>query len=331
MILGATWSEFWSAWGDVFTTASLASMVAAAGPLIYATVGETITEKAGVINLSLEGSIMLSAMTGFGTAYLVDNVIIGFLAAAGVGAAIAALIAFASIELRLDQIAVGFILTLLAIDLSDYLGNRFVGQAGPAVPSWPIPGLSDIPWFGDIFFSHNVSVYGSFVLIGVAYFFIHKTRRGLELQGIGERPEASFARGVAVNRMRYFYTIVGGALVGVAGAAFSLDQKLGWREGSTRNLGWIALAIVIFGGWHPIRVAIGAFLFGFLQVVALKLQPVFPGLSQVLPSIPFPMMILALVVVYTDWFRRLGDRYPRLRGILAADPPSGIGVAFHPE
>ncbi len=331
LILGATWSEFWAAWGDVFTVASLGSMVAASGPLIYATVGETITEKAGVINLSLEGSIMLSAMTGFGTAFLVNNVLIGFLAAAAVGAAIAALIAFASIELRLDQIAVGFVLTLLAVDLSDYLGNRFVGEAGPAVPAWPIPVLSDIPWVGEILFDHNLAVYGSFVLIGVAYIFIYRTRGGLELQGIGERPEGAFARGVAVNKMRYFYTILGGALVGVAGAAFSLDQKLGWREGSTRNLGWIALAIVIFGGWHPIRVAIGAFLFGFLQVVALKLQPVFPGLSQVLPSIPFPMMILALVVVYTDWFRRLGDRYPRLRGILAADPPSGIGVAFHPE
>ena len=119
MILAATWSEFWAAWGDVFTVASLASMVAASGPLIYATVGETISEKAGVINLSLEGSIMLSAMTGFGTAFLVNNVLIGFLAAAAVGAAIAALIAFASIELRLDQIAVGFVLTLLAVDLSD--------------------------------------------------------------------------------------------------------------------------------------------------------------------------------------------------------------------
>jgi len=331
MILGATWSEIWSAWGDVFTTASLASMVAAAGPLIYATIGETITEKAGVINLSLEGSLMLSALAGFGTAFVADNVLIGFLAAAAVGAAIAALIAFASIELRLDQIAVGFVMTLLAIDLSDYLGNRFVGEAGPAVPAWPIPGLSDIPWIGEVLFDHNVSVYGSFVVVIVAYIFIYRTRRGLELQGIGERPEGAFARGVAVNRMRYFYTIVGGSLVGVAGAAFSLDQRLGWREGLTRNLGWIALAIVIFGGWHPIRVAIGAILFGFLQVVALQFQSVFPGVSQVLPTIPFPLMILALVIVYTDWFRRLGDRYPRLRGILAADPPGGIGVAFHPE
>ncbi|MDH3426549.1 MAG: ABC transporter permease, partial [Acidimicrobiia bacterium] len=192
-------------------------------------------------------------------------------------------------------------------------------------------GLSDIPWIGEVLFDHNLSVYGSFVVVIVAYIFIYRTRRGLELQGIGERPEGAFARGVAVNRMRYFYTIVGGSLVGVAGAAFSLDQRLGWREGLTRNLGWIALAIVIFGGWHPIRVAIGAILFGFLQVVALQFQPVFPGVSQVLPTIPFPLMILALVIVYTDWFRRLGDRYPRLRGILAADPPSGIGVAFHPE
>jgi simple sugar transport system permease protein len=328
MILGV---GVWGALGEVFTVASLASVVAAASPLVFATIGETITEKAGVINLSLEGSIMLSAMAGFATAFTVDNVAVGFLAAAAVGATIAVVIAIASIELRLDQIAVGFVLTLLAIDLSDFMGNSFVGKAGPQVPSWEIPGLKSIPFFGDVFFSHNLSVYASYVVIIAATWFIFRTRKGLELQGIGERPEAAFSRGVPVNRMRYVYVVLGGALVGIGGAAFSLDQIAGWRDGLTRNFGWIALAIVIFGGWHPVRVAIGAYLFGLLQVVALKLQPVFPDFSQVLPSVPFPLMIFALIIVYSAWFRRFGDEHPRWRNILASDPPSGIGVAFHRE
>jgi simple sugar transport system permease protein len=328
MIFGA---EVLDALGEVFTVAALASVVAAATPLVFATIGETITEKAGVINLSLEGSIMLSAMTGFAAASTTDSVIIGFLAAAAVSVAIAMLIAFSSIELRLDQIAVGFVLTLLAIDLSDFLGNSYVGIAGPQVPPWEIPVLKSIPFFGDVFFSHNVSVYASYLVIIVATWYIFRTRKGLELQGIGERPEGAFSRGVAVNRMRYVYVAIGGALIGVGGAAFSLDQIAGWRDNLTRNFGWIALAIVIFGGWHPVRVAMGAYLFGFLQVVALKLQPVFPDFSQVLPSVPFPLMIFTLVVVYSAWFRRFGDRHPSLRNILAADPPSGIGVAFHRE
>ena len=321
----------WEALGEVFTVAALASVVAAATPLVFATIGETITEKAGVINLSLEGSIMLSAMAGFAAAFTLDHVLWGFLAAAAVGAVIALIIAVSSIELRLDQIAVGFVLTLLAIDLSDFMGNSFVGKAGPQVPPWEIPGLKSIPVVGEILFTHNASVYASYLVVILSTWFIFRTRKGLELQGIGERPEAAFARGVPVNRMRYWYVILGGALVGIGGAAFSLDQIAGWRDNLTRNFGWIALAIVIFGGWHPVRAAIGAYLFGLLQVVALKLQPVFPDVSQVLPAVPFPLMIFALLVVYSAWFRRFGDEHPRWRNILASDPPSGIGVAFHRE
>jgi general nucleoside transport system permease protein len=308
--------------------ATLASIVAAASPLVYAVVGETLAEKAGVINLSLDGSIMLSAMAGFATAYTTGSVLLGFLVAALVSMVVALLIAFASIELRLNQIAVGFVLTMLCTDLSSFLGDPYVGQRMSGVPHLAIPGLSRIPWLGPILFEHNLSVYGSFVAIAAAYFFIFRTRRGLELQGVGERPEAAHARGIRVNLWRYAYTVLGGALVGIAGAAFSLDVRLGWRDGLTTNYGWIALAIVIFGGWHPVRAATGAYLFGALSIVALKLQPHFPDLSQILPITPFALMIFALLLVSQDWARRLADRYPRWRRLLSGDPPTAMGTAF---
>lgn len=315
--------------GDLDVTTG--TVVAGAAPLIYATIGETITEKAGVVNLSLDGSLLLSAMAGFGAAYLTESVIVGFLAAATASGLVALIIAYAGIDLRLNQIAVGFVLFLLASELSALLGSPFVREPGPAVPKLEIPLLADIPFLGKAFFQHNLSIYGSFLLIAVTYWFFYRTRPGLEMQAVGERPEAAFARGVSVRGTRYFYTVLGGALVGIGGAAFSLDQKFGWSEGHVRNYGWIALAVVIFGGWHPIRVALGCYLFGALQVVALKLQPVFPGLSQVLPILPFPTMILTLVVINRPGFRALGDRFVSLRKFLASEPPAALGTNFEQQ
>jgi simple sugar transport system permease protein len=311
--------------------ATLASIVAAAAPLVYATMGETISEKSGVINLSLEGSMRFSAMVAFVVAFWVGHAAVGFAAAMLVGGTFAAVIAFASIKLKLNQIAVGFVLTLFGIALASFLGDNFVGERGEAVPSWPIPLLSDIPFFGKVLFSHDLMIYGSFVVIIATWWWFYRTRPGLNLQGVGERPEAAFARGIDVNKLRYFYTILGGALVGVSGAAYSLDIKLGWRETLTLNLGWIALAIVIFGGWHPLRVAFGCYLFGALQVAAFQLQDVFPGVAQVLPIAPFPLMILALVVVYSASFGKLSDRYPRARNLFASEAPAAIGTVFERE
>ena len=311
--------------------ATLASILLASAPLVFATIGEAITEKAGVINLSLDGSILLSTMAGFAVAYLTGSVWLGFLAAMIVSMLVALLIAYASTSLGLNQVAVGFVLTLLCTDLSSFLGNPFVRVQGPAVNHLGIPLLKDIPFVGPIFFDQDLVVYASLVLIFVTYWFMYRTRRGLELQGIGERPEASYARGIPVNRLRYLYTAIGGALVGAAGAAYSLDVKLGWSYHATSGLGWIALAIVIFGGWHPYRVAFGAYLFGILQTVALKMQSVLPNLSQVLPILPFPLMIFTLLIVYSDSIGRMLDRFPALRSILRSDPPSALGTHFEQE
>ncbi|HEY4689221.1 MAG TPA: ABC transporter permease, partial [Anaerolineae bacterium] len=304
--------------------AALASILAASAPLIFATIGETITEKSGVINLSLDGSILLSAMAAFAVALTTGSVWLGFLAAMIVSMLVALLVAYASISLKLNQVAVGFVLTLLCTDLSSFLGNPFVNRQGVPVPHMPIPILKDIPLIGPIIFDQDLTVYASLLTVFVAYLFMFKTRRGLELQGVGERPEAAYARGIPVNRMRYLYAAIGGLLVGAGGAAYSLDVKLGWSYRHTAGLGWIALAIVIFGGWHPFRVAFGAYLFGALQTLALKLQPVMPNLSQVLSTLPFPLMIFTLLLVSSDSVARLLDRFPALRGILRSDPPSAL-------
>ena len=150
----------------------------------------------------------------------------------------------------------------------------------------------------------------------------------MKLQAVGERPEGAHARGINVNRLRYLYAGLGGGLVGIGGAAYSLSAKIGWSENHIVGFGWIALAIVIFGGWHPYRAAFGVYLFGALQFSAIKLQPVFPDLTQVLGILPFPIMIFTLVLVYSDRVRNLTDRYPALRGILSSDPPTAIGTRF---
>lgn len=313
--------------------ATLATIVAASAPLIFATLGETISEKAGVINLSLEGSLMLSALAGFVVAFESGNTWLGFAAAAATGAAFAAIVAMSSITLWLNQIAVGFVLAILGIALSSFLGSGYTGKPGGpiAVPPLDIPLLSDVPFVGPVLFSHNIVVYASLVAVAALWWFMYNTRPGLSLQGVGERPEAAFARGIPVNRLRYLYTILGGALVGIGGAAFTLDVKLGWSFMHTRNFGWIALAIVIFGGWHPVRVAAGVLLFGFLQWLALDLQATFPDLTQVLPIMPFVLMIFALVLVNADWLRDWADRHPRWGAIIRGDAPSAIGTHFTAE
>ncbi len=309
---------------------TLASIVATASPLVFAAVGEAITERAGVINLSLDGSILLSAMVGFATASTTGSVSLGFAAAAGASALVALIVAWSGISLKLNQVAVGFVLTLLAGSLSAFLGNPFVRVPGPSVTARPVPFLSDIPFIGKALFDHNFSVYASLLLIVSASWFLARSRRGKELRAVGDRPEAAHARGISVSRYRYLATVTGGALVGIAGAAFSLDQKAGWSQGVTAGYGWIALAIVIFGGWQPARVAMGCYLFAGLQVGAIRMQSLYPSLAQILPSIPFPLMILTLALVNSRVLRALGERFPRLGRILIPEPPAGLGRNFEP-
>ena len=314
----------------------LSSIILQATPLMIAVCGETITERVGVVNLSLDGTMLLAAMTGFVSAYLSDSVLVGFIAAAVVGSLFALIVAFGSIKLRKDQYAVGFVLTLLGDELSAYLGQNFTRIPGPRVSHLGIPYLKDIPILGPLLFDHDLLVYFTFILVFLTWWWLSKTQTGLKLRSAGERPEAGFARGVNINRLRYIYSLIGGALVGIAGAAYSLDIKLGWAEGSTRGLGWIALAIVIFGGWSPVRGAIGALLFGGSKALAAVLQRQYPDVSLVaFNTLPWLLMIAVLLAVGSDLTDRLIDLAPRrlrqqLKRILKIRPPAALGQPFTP-
>jgi simple sugar transport system permease protein len=322
-----------------FIVQTLSSIVSSSTPVVLASIGETISEKSGVINLSLDGSIALSAMAGFAAAYMTGSVAVGIVAAMAVGAIMALIVAFASISLRQEQVAVGFVLTMLGLSLADFLGNPFVRKPGPSVPHAPIPYLSEIPILGPILFNHNLVVYLSLLSIVAAWWWMYQTQPGLKLQGVGERPESAFARGVDVNRLRYVYTVTGGALVGLAGASYSLSIKLGWSHGHTSGIGWIALAIVIFGGWHPGRVAVGSYLFGLLKALGSILQrnPAFSNVpTQIFSSAPFALMIFALLLVSSKGVDRLLGLLPprlarRVDRVIRGRSPGGLGRPFVQE
>lgn len=323
----------------------LAGILFSAAPLIFAVMGETITERAGVINLSMNGSILLCAMSGFAVSFSTGSLALGFLAGALIGALVSTLIAFSSIQLHKSQVAVGFVLALLTRDLAYFLGSPFMGQVGPRMQAWPLPGLSELPLVGAVFFKQDLMTYASFVAIGLAWLYIFRTRPGLMLQGIGERPAAAFVRGANVNHLRYLYTALGGALIGLSGPLYSLSVKAGWKGtiSGLDGLGWIALSITIFGGWNPLRAAFGAYLFALLQWLGLALQPLLPGIpAQVLQVAPFPLMILALLLVNigeTEWVKRTLAAMPEGRRhffesvlrALRASPPAALGTVFESE
>ncbi len=323
----------------------LAGVLVTAAPVIFAVLGETFTERAGVINLSLNGTIVLSAMVGFAVAVETNSLIFGYLAGMVVGAFIAWIVAFSSITLKQSQVAVGFVLTLTTLNLAYFLGKPYTSVQGPALPALRIPGLSQVPILGPLLFRSDLLTYLSILMIIAAWVYVYKTRFGLILRGIGERPAASFVRGANVNLLRYLYTILGGAMVGLAGPIYSLGVKAGWKGtiSGLDGIGWIALSITIFGGWNPIRAALGAYLFALLQWLSLVIQPVLPSIpAQVLQVAPFPLMILTLLLVNignAEWVDRTlaGLPAPTRRTIsrvlrsMNSQPPASLGVPFENE
>jgi simple sugar transport system permease protein len=318
---------------------TLAGILMAGAPLVLATLGETLTEKAGIINLSLDGSILLAAMAAFAVSVTFDSPWLGVLCGMGVGAAIAGVLGVIGIYLGQSQLAVGFILTLLTRDLAYFLGHSFSRQPGPDLGLWTIPGIGAIPLIGPIFGSQSPVIHLSLAAIFLCWWWMYRTEGGMRLRAVGESPRAAFGRGIRVRLVRLYYCLAGGALVGMAGAAYSLAVKPGWgRPQGCEGAGWIVLAIVIFGGWNPVRAALGAFFFAALQVSGIYLQEVFPSIpAPVFQVAPFPVMILTLLAVNmgrVGWVQDMVRRNPvlkRLSRSWSIEAPAALGQDFDPR
>ncbi len=322
-----------------FLLVILAGILSVGTPLVLATLGETLAERAGVINLSLDGAILLSAMAGFAAASMTGSPWLGLAGGALVGVGTALVLATVGLVLNRPQVAVGFVLTLLYRDLAYFLGHPFSRQPGPQFEVWHLPVIKDIPVLGPVLGHHTPVVYLSIALIFLSWWWVYRTDAGLRLRAVGESSKAAFGRGLNVRRQRIIYTLVGGAMVGLAGAAFSLAVKPGWgRPQGCEGAGWIALAIVIFGGWHPLRAALGAYFFALLQVLGIYMQDVLPSVpAPVFQVAPFPVMIITLLLVnlgQSKWLQDLADRYPGLKRFLNrwnVSAPAALGEDFIPE
>jgi ABC-type uncharacterized transport system permease subunit len=292
-----------------------ASGVAYGTPLLYAAVGEVLAERSGVLNLGVEGMMLVGAVAGFwsvqtlgGSAEVALPAAIGVAALAG--AATALIHAFLVITMRANQIVSGLALTIFAgaAGLSSYLGNDLSLADEPARYSFgglDLLGLADAPVVGPILFDQNALVYASWVLVAVVGLYLGRTRLGLELRAVGEEPAAADAMGISVTRYRYAHTLAGGALAGVAGASYSVALTPQWVDGLTAGAGWIAIALVIFAFWRPDLCLVGAYAFGAFSALPFTLQArgvtVAPELFQ---ALPYVMTIVVLVLVSTGTARR---------------------------
>ncbi len=295
----------------------LAVTIQAGTSLVYASVGEIFTERSGVLNLGLEGIMIMGAVTAFAVAFHTESLLWAVLTAMAVGGALASIHAFLSVTLRADQVVSGLALTLFGVGLSSFLGQRLgpegsplVGLVGPKFSRIPLPVLSEIPLVGPALFNQDVLVYLMYLMVPVAAYILYRTRPGLHLRAVGEDPATADAMGISVARIRYTATVVGGMLMGLGGAHLSLAYTPGWTENLTGGRGWIAIALVIFAMWDPWRAWLGALLFGGVNAIQFRLQAagatVIP--AAVLGMMPYllTILVLTLITVYENISRRLG-------------------------
>jgi general nucleoside transport system permease protein len=325
--------------GDLSFPVLVASVLAASAPLIIIALGETLTEKSGVINLSLDGVVLFSAMAAFVVAKETDSLLLGFFAGGCAGMLTGVIVGYFSISLHLSQVAVGFALSLLCRDLAYFLGNPYSRVQGPTLLSTKLPFYDSLPSSLQIILTQPLTVWFALLLIFVLYYFFSFSKAGLCLRSVGENPAASFARGLNPGKIQMTAVLAGAFLVGIGGAAYSLSLKPGWgRPQGAEGIGWIGLALVIFGGWHPMRVALGAMLFAFLQVSGISLQDLFPGIpAQVFQTAPFPLMIFTLIFMHysTRKNRKQGyseNKFQQLVGkLFMSRAPKAIGRSYKQE
>lgn len=295
----------------------VASLMVASTPLLLAALGELVVEKAGVLNLGVEGMMILGAICGFAAAVGSGSPALGFLAAA-LGAALLSMVFAVLTQLLLsNQVATGLALTLFGLGLSSLLGQGYVGIKPPPTPRLDLGPLSEIPFLGRALFSHDLVVYLSLALTVIVWAFLQRTRAGLALRAVGENHDAAHALGLKVVLVRIAAIAFGGAMAGLGGAYLSLVRVPQWTEGMTAGAGWIALAIVVFASWRAGRVLIGAYLFGGVTVLQLNMQAAGSALPvEYLSMSPYVVTILVLVIISASRSR-----------ISAA--PASLGKPFH--
>ncbi|TML90633.1 MAG: ABC transporter permease [Actinobacteria bacterium] len=291
----------------------LASAVLYGTPLLFAALGELLAERSGVLNLGVEGMMLVGAVMGFWAVQRTSSLALALVVAAIAGGAMALIHAFLVVTLRANQIVSGLALTIFAgaAGLSSYLGNdlNLADQPAKRIFHSVLPkSLRDLPVIGPILFNQSLLVYGSWVVVIVVVLYLRRTRPGLNVRAVGESPAAADAMGINVTVYRYVHTVVGGALAGIGGACFSLSITPQWVDGLTSGAGWIAIALVIFAFWRPGLVLIGAYFFGAFSALPYTLQAHGVTIApELLQSLPYVMTVLALVLVSSAGAkRRLG-------------------------
>ncbi|MBW2095403.1 MAG: ABC transporter permease [Deltaproteobacteria bacterium] len=295
----------------------MAAAVQSGTPILYATLGEIITERSGVLNLGVEGIMMVGALAGFLVSMYTGNPVMGFLAGGLFGALIAGIHGLVCLVFQGNQVVSGLALTILGTNLANYLGTPHVGHSAPGFGLLPVPYLSMIPIVGPIFFKLDMLVYVSYLMPFIVWLFLRYTRWGLGLRAVGENPEAGSAAGLGVTAYRWAGILGGGFLGGLGGAYLSLAYTHLWTNGLSAGRGWIAVALVIFAFWRPGRAVLGAFLFGGVMAFQLRLQATGTNLpSSLLLMLPYALTVLVLVL--SSWKAK------------EADAPAVLGVNFEP-
>lgn len=278
--------------------AILSGAIVYAVSVLYAGIGETFTERSGVMNLGVEGVMLMGAMSGAYAAVKTQNLGIAMLVVLLTGAVLGLIFAFLTVTLQSDQTVCGMAMLILGTGLSGFLGESIASKpVNLKFPKLPIPLLSDIPVIGDIFFEQNILVYLMYIILPLATFYIFNTRWGMKLRALGENPAVLDTAGEKVFAMRYGYVIIGSMMMAVSGAFVSLAQTNVWQEGMTAGKGWIAFALVAFSAWNPAKLAMGALLFGFISNLGSNLQIYLPGVpTEIFSAMPYIATIVVLIV-----------------------------------
>ncbi len=299
--------------------AILVATIRAGTPLVFAAIGELVTEKAGVLNLGIEGMMLIGAIAAFATASATGSAILAVLAGAAAGMAMALVFAVLTLTLYANQVATGLALTIFGIGLSAFIGLSYIGTPIDGLDPIAIPLLSSIPVLGPLLFNHDIMIYGSIALFVLVGWFLFKTRAGLVLRAVGESHDAAHAIGYSVLKIRYLAVMFGGASSGLAGAYLSLVYTPQWAENMTAGRGWIALALVVFATWRPGRVLVGAYLFGGITIMGLHIQAMgFNVSSHLLAALPYLATVAVLVLISRDATK------------IRLNAPASLGRPFHP-